>query len=189
MSSLSKTEPLTLRRATPEDLDVVLAIVRDAARRTVEKGLPDWRRYLTPAGFRLVQDRVNGVGDVEAYLASRERDGRAVGVFSVHWSDRHNWDARGEDGLAGYIHMLAVHRDAKGAKLGRRMVAMAEKVIVRRGRELARLDCGADNVFLCDYYRSLSYRPRGIKYAPHACMRFEKSLKEPTDEPQPKKRA
>jgi len=167
---------LTLRRATPDDLDGVLTIVRDASRRLEEKGLPDWRRYLTPAGFRHVQDRVNGLNDVEVYLAWREGDETPVGVFSIEWSDRQYWDAIGEDGQAGYIHMLAVHRSARGSGVGRQMVGLAEKLIARRGRRFARLDCGAYNAFLCGYYRALGYRSRGIKHAPHAVMRFEKAL-------------
>ena len=65
------------------------------------------------------------------------------------------------------------------------MVAAAEKVIERRGRKFARLDCGAYNAFLCGYYRSLGYRSRGIKFAPHAAMRFEKQLIRETDESKP----
>lgn len=181
-SAADSEQSLTLRRATPDDLDAVLAIVRQAARWLVEKGRPDWRSYLTPAGFRTIQQCVNGANGAEVYLASAGGEERPVGVFSVEWNDRAHWDALGDDGLAGYIHMLAVDRAARGAGVGRRMVQGAEKVIEQHGRPLARLDCGAYNAFLCGYYRSLGYRARGIKYAPHACMRFEKQLVREADE-------
>ena len=181
-SAAESEHPLVLRRATPDDLDTVLAIVRGAAEWLVEKGRPDWRSYLTPAGFRRIQDRVNGAEGVEVYLASQDQSDAAAGVFSVEWSDRLHWDAVGEDGLAGYIHMLAVDRAARGAGVGKRMVQAAETVIERHGRQFARLDCGAYNAFLCGYYRSLGYRSRGIKFAPHACMRFEKQLIREADE-------
>src|SRR6185369_3267866 len=131
-------ERTNIRRAGAADFEVVLAVVRDAARRVQDIGLSQWRLYLTDAGIVQVRSAVDGVDGMEVYLA--ERDRRAVGTFRVQWRDRDCWGERGDDGQAGYVHMLAVHRDARREGLGAKMLAWAERLIARRGRPFCRLD-------------------------------------------------
>src|SRR5829696_6858708 len=134
-----RDEVITMQRAAPMDLDVELGVVQDSTRRMQEKGLAQWKLYLTDLGVQRVRTRVECVGGQEVYIARREADDRAVGVVSIEWSDRDHWGKRGEDDLAGYIHMLAVHRLARGTRLGEHIVRWAEQLIATRGRPFARL--------------------------------------------------
>jgi ribosomal protein S18 acetylase RimI-like enzyme len=165
----------TIRRASQADFDAVLEVVHDATRRVQEKGYPQWRLYLTDEGMAQVRDAVAGVNGAEVYLV--ERHGRAIGTFRIQWSDRECWGERGDDGTAGYIHMVAVHRAAKGQALGERMIARAERLIAARGRRFARLDCWCRSPFLTTYYPRLGYLVQQVDGAPKGVMNFQKAVR------------
>ena len=165
----------TLRRADADDFDAVLAVVHDATQRVQEKGYPQWKLYLSDEGIAQVRNAVDGVDSTEVYLA--ERGECAVGTFRVQWVDRDCWADAGEDGRAGYVHILAVHRTAKGEALGERMLAWAERHIARRGRDFCRLDCWGRSPFLTTYYPRLGYAVRQIDGAPKGVVNFEKAVR------------
>ena len=165
-----------MRRATPGDFDAVLEVVRDSSRRMQEKGLSQWKLYLTDVGVERVRTRVGGASGQEVYLARRDAGDRAVGAVSIEWADREYWGARGIDGRAGYIHMLAVHRLARGTGLGERIVRWAEQLIVVRGRRFARLDCWAASAFLPAYYERLGYICVDRVGGPNGSCLFEKEV-------------
>jgi ribosomal protein S18 acetylase RimI-like enzyme len=168
-------EGVSLRRATPADLATVLEVVQDAARWVqVEKRVPQWRLYLSDAGIADVKRYFAGAGGEEVYLARRA--GRPVGALAVTWSDPQVWDELGADGLAGYLHMLNVHRAARGTRLGERMMAWAERLIAARGRALARLDCRAGSAFLPHYYPRLGYTAVACRNGPRGLVLFEKRV-------------
>ena len=149
---------IELRRATPDDLARVTAVVHDATRRMQEKGFHMWRLYLTEVGAAQIRRRVFGDGGAAAYLATRRADGCDVGVFGLEWSDPEIWgDVRGNDGRAGYVHMLAVHRIARGTGLGERLLRHAESLIAARGRPLFRLDCWRGSEFLKSFYPRVGF--------------------------------
>jgi ribosomal protein S18 acetylase RimI-like enzyme len=172
---LSLDERTTIRRAGTEDFDAVLAVVQDATRRVQEKGYPQWRLYLTDEGIGQVRDAVAGVDGTETYLA--ERDGNSIGTFRVQWNDRDCWAERGFDGLAGYVHMLAVHRDAKHEGLGEKMLLWAERLIASRGKEFCRLDCWCRSPFLTTYYPRLGYVALQVDGVPKGVMNFQKAVR------------
>jgi protein-tyrosine phosphatase len=119
---------------------------------------------------------VGGTSGQEVYLAWRDAGDRAVGAVSIEWCDREYWAARGIDGRAGYIHMLAVHRLARGTGLGERIVRWAEQLIRSRGRRFARLDCWAASTFLSAYYERLGYACVDQVGGPNGSRLFEKQV-------------
>src|SRR5688572_27176884 len=167
---------ITMTRASSRDLDSVLDVVQDATRRMQEKGIAQWRLYLTDAGVERVRRRVAGASGEEVYIARRAEDDRPVGAVSIEWSDREYWSDRGDDGLAGYVHMLCVHRLARGTGLGGEILRWAEQLIASRGRSFARLDCWAASPFLPAYYERLGYERRGINGRPNGALLMEKPL-------------
>jgi ribosomal protein S18 acetylase RimI-like enzyme len=171
----SLDERTSVRRAGVGDFDAVLAVVHDATRRVQELGYPQWRLYLTDEGFAQVRDAVAGVDGTETYLV--ERDGRAIATFRIQWHDRDCWADRGLDGTAGYVHMLAVHRDAKHEGLGEKMLAWAERLIASRGKEFCRLDCWCRSPFLTVYYPRLGYVAQQVDGVPKGVMNFQKTVR------------
>ena len=139
---------VTVRRATVDDLDRVRAVVQDGTRRVQEKGFPECTLYLTEKG----EARVGGEGGAETFIATRASDGRDVGVYTLTWDDVRHWgETLGNDGRAGYIHMLSVHRAAARSGMGERLLRHAESLIASKPRPLFRLDCWDGNPFLHAY--------------------------------------
>jgi GNAT superfamily N-acetyltransferase len=164
--------------ATAADIDDVLDILYEAARWLSSRGINQW----PIDGF----PRELIAGDIsrgEVYLAKRER--RAVGTFTLQWSDELFWPGATEE--AGYIHRIAVRRDARG--LGVELLKFAERATAATGRKLLRLDCFSGNVALCNYYERAGFvrradieiDPRDDATVPESTGRFiarqyEKSL-------------
>jgi ribosomal protein S18 acetylase RimI-like enzyme len=146
----------TLRRAGPDNAPVVIDLVQATARWVQDViGVRQWRLYLTEPGVRSIHARLDGENAAEAYLVTRQ--GQPAGAFAVHWSDRDCWGQRGEDGQAGYVHMLSVGPAFHGLRLGERMLGWAERHIASKDRLYTRLDCWAGSPALCAYYPRLGY--------------------------------
>jgi ribosomal protein S18 acetylase RimI-like enzyme len=149
---------ITVRRATIDDLDRVRAVVQDATRRVLEKGITEWRLYLTQKGEARILARVRGDNGAETYLARRTSDGGDVGVYTLQWHDAKHWgDRLGNDGQAGYLNMLNVHRTAAGTGLGQQLLRHAESLIASAGRSFLRLYCAEQSDFLIDYYARMGF--------------------------------
>jgi GNAT superfamily N-acetyltransferase len=132
--------------AVTADLDDVLDILHEAARWLASRGINQWRIDGFP--------RALVAGDIsrgEVYVG--RRDGRAVGTFTLMWSDELFWP--GVAGDAGYIHRIAVRREARG--LGVELLKFAERVTASTGRKLLRLDCFSGNAALCSYYERAGF--------------------------------
>jgi GNAT superfamily N-acetyltransferase len=115
--------------AGPADIDDVLDILNEAARWLASCGINQWRVDGFPRG--LIAD---GISRGEVYVA--RRDDRAVGTFTLQRSDELFWPGAAEE--AGYIHRIAVRRDARG--LGVELLKFAERVTTATGCKLLRLD-------------------------------------------------
>jgi len=142
---------INIRPATPDDVDVVLELLADAAAWTASIGFPNW-----PARFprRLV---TRGITAGKLYVG--EEDGAIVATIALIWSDPMFWGVRADD--AGYVHRLVVRRDRAGDGLGAEMIEWAARQVTVAGREWLRLDASADNVPLCSYYERLGFEYRG----------------------------
>ena len=132
--------------AVSADLDDVLDILLESARWLASRGINQW-----PAdGFpRELIDRQISRGEV--YVARSEA--RAVGTFTLQWTDDQFWP--GATAAAGYIHRIAVRREARG--LGVDLLKFAERVTAATGRKLLRFDCFAGNRELCGYYERAGF--------------------------------
>jgi len=164
--------------AVPADLDDVLDILNEAARWLASRGINQWPTDGFPRDL-IAGDIAHG----EVYIARRES--RPIGTFTLQWSDELFWPGATE--AAGYIHRIAVRRDARG--LGVELIKFAEQATVATGRKLLRLDCFSGNDALCSYYEragfvrraDLEIDPRDDATVPESTGRFfarqyEKSL-------------
>jgi ribosomal protein S18 acetylase RimI-like enzyme len=135
--------------AGPADLDDVLDVLNETARWLTSRGINQW-----VDGFprKLIGADISRG---EVYLARCER--RAVGTFTLQWRDELFWP--GAKAEAGYIHRIAVRREARG--LGVELLKLAERITAASGRRLLRLDCFSGNDSLCAYYERAGFVRRG----------------------------
>ena len=167
---------LRFHRAEAGDAPRVLSIVQEAARWLASRGIRQWNWYLTEAGERSIPERI---AMHESYLVTS--DGIDAATFSLQWDDRMFWGDRGADGLAGYIHGLAVSRAFAGRGLGGQVLRWTEGEIARRGRVFFRLDCMAENERLCAFYREQGLQDAGNATLPdrtYSFRLFEKRVAE-----------
>jgi ribosomal protein S18 acetylase RimI-like enzyme len=147
---------LAIRRARSGDYDEAMAILREAADWLSARGNPQWQHWYMDVGRRMLRERLE---HHEVYLF--QSGNSPVGTLTIQWSDSELWGHRGIDGLAGYIHGMAITRSMGGMRVGERLLEWAVETIAARGRRLARLDALASNVPLCRYYEQRGFRPLG----------------------------
>lgn len=139
---------ITIERATERDADAVLAILQDAARWLLSRGIEQWR----PEHFQrnaLLRHIARG----EVFVA--RRDGQAVGTLSLSWDDLAVWGE--QPPVAGYVHGLAISRAEGGRGLGRALLDWAGRRTAAAGRPLLRLDCMTANPVLRAYYERAGF--------------------------------
>jgi ribosomal protein S18 acetylase RimI-like enzyme len=156
---------LDVRRAELADIDEIVAMLSEAARWLVSRGIRLW-----PDPFP--RDRVERLvrrGDV--YLA--RLDGEPVATLALQWADPAFWGDQPDD--AGYVHALTVRRSHGGRGLGSRLLDWADAEVVACGREFLRLDCLTENDALRRYYEGQGFRTRGeVAVDDFVAMRFER---------------
>lgn len=157
-------------RATPDDIEPILRIWREAAEWIAEtKKVDQWR----PGSFdrAAVQRQLN---DTELFVV-RDRDAIA-GTFSVQWADPVIWGEL-DDGRSGYIHRLIVPRAYGGRQIGKGMLDWAARYVYGKRKASLRLDCMAENEALNRYYRNMGFRYVGRVDKPRfSASLFEKKL-------------
>src|SRR5690348_2580841 len=151
-----ETNALIFRRAAPEDFDALHAIMLDAARWLLSRGIDQWSWVAKPVGVRYLRERLE---KAEVYLAFVGDE--PVATVSLQWEDAEIWGDRGSDGLAGYVHGLAVKRSASGRGMGKKLIDFATGVILAQRRKVVRLDCMAANAALRSYYKQLGFAEIG----------------------------
>jgi GNAT superfamily N-acetyltransferase len=146
-----------LKIVLAEELDkqLVLGIVRDAAAWLKGRGIDQWQGTLKPGFEARVEQRIRSGSVYLAWLADE-----AVATVRIEWEDAAFWGERGQDGLAGYVHGLAVARKWAGRRVGEDVLSWARQFIETKGKAV-RLDCVADNPRLCQYYEVLGFSYQG----------------------------
>ncbi len=152
---------MAVEKAAAGDETAVLTVMRDAAAWLKESGIKQWSGMLTPKGEEVVHQRVK---DGVAYLATL--NGEKMGTVTILWEDFQIWDEKGRDGLAGYIHGLAILRKYSEKNVGRVILGWAVDRI-KAEKSLVRLDCMAANPRLCRYYEEVGFQYVGQKSFPN----------------------
>jgi GNAT superfamily N-acetyltransferase len=154
-----------VQRARPDDVDVVLAVLADAAAWLRARGVEQWPDRF-PAEWVLPAIEAG-----DTWLA--ELDGQIVGTLVVQWDDPLFWAGYPSD--AGYLHRLAVRRH--GAGLGGRLLRWAERQASGAGKSYLRLDCVASNESLRAYYERAEYEYVGdVTVDEYVQSRYEKRV-------------
>jgi GNAT superfamily N-acetyltransferase len=153
------------RRARPDDIEVVLAVLADAAAWLRSTGIEQWPDRF-PIGWVMP-----AIERGETWLG--EVNDQAVGTLVVHWDDPIFWAGYPAD--AGYLHRLAVRRPGTGQ--GGELLRWAERHSAGNGKSFLRLDCVAWNARLRAYYEGAGYTHVGdVIVGEYTEARYEKRV-------------
>lgn len=151
---------VTHAQAEPDELDVVLELLDDAAARLRELGIAQWpESFSRQEGWRLERLR--------SYLESGETHlfycaGEPAATVTLTGADpdfAHGWPDGPDAGLCFY--RLAVHRKFAGLGLGARIVDWASACAVSGGFEWLRCDVHRRNRGLQRFYEGLGFERVG----------------------------
>ena len=130
---------ITLRHARLEELETVLALLKEAAEWLREKDVNYWQDWHAPP-----QNFVNwirsGFDKDEFYMV--ECGGEVIGCFRLQWDDELFWGKQKPN--AGYVHSFTISRHLAGKGFGTRVLNEIEKICLENGKTFFRLDCGVE---------------------------------------------
>lgn len=165
-----------IRKATLEDLEKIIVIIRRVKQLMAEGGNPQWdSEYPGEKEYR--EDIKNG----ELYV--EERDGTITGFMTVNAVFPKEYeDVRWSTSLpACTIHRLAVNPECRGSGTARRLFEYAENISRQQGVYSIRLDTFSLNTAAQKLFERNGYKYAGYIYMkgrtiPYRC--YEKSLDE-----------
>jgi GNAT superfamily N-acetyltransferase len=162
---------LSIRQATPQDIDAVAEILGEAGRWLEEQGMPMWHQdELQPN--RIVEDVDSG----QFFLA--ECDGVPAGAIRFQLEDRLFWPDVPRDDSA-FVHRLAVRRRFAGGEVSSALLLWAIARTHTLGRRYLRLDCEASRARLRAVYERVGFRFHSNKQVgPYFVARYEYDVTE-----------
>jgi GNAT superfamily N-acetyltransferase len=157
---------MRVRRAAPQDAQLVSDILTEAARWLEKSGMPMWREdQLDPA--IVVADVAAGL-----YFLAQHGD-NPVGTVRFQLQDPAFWpDALPQE--AAYIHRFAIRREYAGTGVSTALLRWSVERTRELGRLYLRLDCLASRPRLRAVYESFGFRHRDDRQVgPDFVSRYE----------------
>ncbi|WP_182897660.1 GNAT family N-acetyltransferase [Microbispora sp. H10830] len=161
-NTLDLVTELTLRRATPADLQGVLALLARTAGWLNGLGVRQW-----PAGGFPAERIEPLIGAGVMYLLEAGSQVPAATIAVDGHADPEFWTSADRPGDALYVHKLAVSRTYSGRGLGDTLLDWAALRAAAHDRPYLRLDCAKDNARLQSYYRKAGFRHVRTVDLPH----------------------
>ena len=160
------------RKATPDDMDELMSIAREASAYLRSCGVDQWQdNFPNPEVFARDISRGN------CWLFTHE--GKAAGVIVVYLEPEADypaiegrWLTEGED--YGVIHRVAVKDAYRGRGLAQEMMQLAEDIILGRGFASVRIDTHEDNLTMQNLLKKRGYTPCGVVWlhgGPETCKK------------------
>ena len=146
-----------LRSARPDEHDVVMEILGDAAAWLNARGIRQWSSPPPRGLWSLVEREIR---KQQVYLARSVKDGQAVGMVRFEWTTPRLWRGYSDD--AGYVYSLAIRSRVAGFGIGALILEWAKEHIRSQGKQFIRLDCLATNLKIREYYEKLRFTFRGL---------------------------
>lgn len=147
---------ITFRKATPEELEAVLLLLKEAALWLQKKGIDYWQDWISPPP-NFIDWIKQGFDQNEFYMVENDRG--VIGCFRLQWQDPMFWGDR-ED-TAGYIHSFTISRDLAGQSIGKCVLDLIESYCRQNEKEFLRIDCGINIKGLRKYYEQYGFKPVG----------------------------
>lgn len=138
---------MIVKRATPDDLELLLDFRREAAEWLGKQGIDQWQRAYPPELMLASIERGN--------IFLFEEDGETVATVTLDQEDLEPgaWTPEELQEPALYVHKLTVRRKHSGRDLGARILEWAGDRAARNGAKWLRLDAWTTNPRLHEYYR------------------------------------
>lgn len=164
---------IQFRQAESGDVDVVSAVLTDAAAWLEARGMGMWRASeLTPA--EILEDVSEGL----FFLA--EHAGQPVGTMKFQLSDVLFWPDVPQD-KAAFIHRVAVRREFAGGTVSSALLSFASQRTRSLGRRFFRLDCEAARPRLRAVYERFGFRHHSDRQVgPYFVARYQLDVSELT---------
>jgi len=164
---------LLFKQAPDTEIDLALTLLKEAAENIRAKGLTQWNIWLSPKAEQIKWVR-DGFANGEFQIVCTE-EGKIAGMFRLSAKDILYWGEQTEE--AAYIHSLIVAKEFSGQDLGKKIILQVQDNLLKNGINLLRLDCNAENKWLCSYYEHQGFIKVGQKQMPHALNNlYEKKL-------------
>ncbi len=147
---------LNFRRADISEIDIAFKLLREAAEWLEKEEIDHWQSWHKPS----IKSRDwvrEGFEQKQFYFVEREEE--IVGTFRLQYNDQMYWGNR--DDNAGYIHSFTTKRSLKGDGVGREILRYIENKLKSKSIDFLRLDCGADNKSLRNYYEDYGFKKVG----------------------------
>ena len=148
---------LNYRKAKMSEMDIAFDLLKEAAEWLNEKGIDYWQVWHDPT--EEYKDWIkHGFENREFYFV--EKDKKIVGMFRLKFHDEMFWGEKNDK--AGYIHSFTTKRSLKGHGIGTQILKDIEDKLKSKSKNILRLDCGADNKKLCNYYEDYGFSEASI---------------------------
>jgi len=165
---ITPTMVIDTRPAEAADLPLVMEILGEAAAWLKEKGIDQWP---SPPNEHWQRRMVEAVERGEVYTIGIVKN--RFGIVRLTWSDPY-WP---DDGLAGYVHSMAVRPEMQGQNLGGLILFWAAMQAQRQKKQFLRLDCLASNGRLRRYYEEQDFIYRGeFKDRDYTAALYERAI-------------
>jgi ribosomal protein S18 acetylase RimI-like enzyme len=151
---MAMTVNLEYKIAKADDLETVLAVLRDAALWLEAKEVDQWQNYIKPADD-LREWIEQGISGREVFLVYRNQ--KAIATFRLQWADLMFWPDK-NDNVSGYIHSFAVVTEFRGQGVGDLILQWIESECLKRYKKFLRLDCNSKNAGLQKYYLDRGFK-------------------------------
>jgi GNAT superfamily N-acetyltransferase len=171
LEKAKKYMELSIRQATPQDLDAVSDILGEAARWLEELGIALWRQdELMPE--QMAADIQSGL----FFIA--QCDGEVAGTIRFQLEDKLFWpDIPQHD--SAFIHRLAVRRKFAGGEVSSALLLWAIARTLDLGRRYLRLDCEASRPRLRAIFERIGFRIHSNQQiGPYYVARYEFDVKQ-----------
>jgi ribosomal protein S18 acetylase RimI-like enzyme len=157
---------LSIRQATPQDIDVVSDILREAAAWLEQSGMSLWR-----------QDELH-LNNISTEVRSglfflAECDGEHAGTIKYQLEDKLFWPDVPQDDSA-FVHRLAIKRCFAGGEVSSALLLWAIARTHALGRRYLRLDCEASRARLRALYERIGFQSHSNRQVgPYFVARYE----------------
>lgn len=170
---------MMIRRARPDELDLVVRLRDDMKNELGRRGLDQWQADY-PDRDTMIKGFQEDLDAGQTWFA--EDDGRVVGMVTANHSTAEGLWTPDEVADSLFVHRLTRVVDTTVRGVGAVLLDHVDQLAADEGRGWLRLDAWTTNRGLHEYYRQMGFRDVGIVPGHHtpSAARFERRVTSPS---------